>query len=103
MNTCRLSLALRAPVTSVPKLERDCPAPTPGSAIPESSRACIHILVFHTTGTNTKVSWTVADRLTHPWSGEGCQMEVMGQQPLVSVVDDDESVRESLPDLLRQC
>jgi FixJ family two-component response regulator len=30
-------------------------------------------------------------------------MEVMGQQPLVSVVDDDESVRESLPDLLRQC
>ena len=27
----------------------------------------------------------------------------MGQQPLVSVVDDDESVRESLPDLLRQC
>ena len=26
----------------------------------------------------------------------------MGQQPLVSVVDD-ESVRESLPDLLRQC
>src|SRR5258706_10053337 len=36
-------------------------------------------------------------------SGEGCQMEVMGQQPLVSVVDDDESVRESLPDLLRQC
>jgi hypothetical protein len=26
-------------------------------------------------------------------------MEVMGQQPLVSVVDDDESVRESLPDL----
>ena len=30
-------------------------------------------------------------------------MEVMEQQPLVSVVDDDESVRESLPDLLRQC
>ena len=30
-------------------------------------------------------------------------MEVIGQQPLVSVVDDDESVRESLPDLLRQC
>jgi FixJ family two-component response regulator len=30
-------------------------------------------------------------------------MQVMGQQPLVSVVDDDESVRESLPDLLRQC
>ena len=29
-------------------------------------------------------------------------MEVMGQQPLVSVVDDDESVRESLPDLLSE-
>jgi FixJ family two-component response regulator len=29
-------------------------------------------------------------------------MEVMGQQPLVSVVDDDESVRESLPDPLQQ-
>jgi FixJ family two-component response regulator len=27
----------------------------------------------------------------------------MGKPPLVSVVDDDESVRESLPDLLRQC
>lgn len=26
-----------------------------------------------------------------------------GRRPLVSVVDDDESVRESLPDLLRQC
>jgi len=30
-------------------------------------------------------------------------MQVIGQQPWVSVVDDDESVRESLPDLLRQC
>lgn len=27
----------------------------------------------------------------------------MPQQPLISVVDDDESVRESLPDLLREC
>lgn len=27
---------------------------------------------------------------------------MMGKRPLVSVVDDDESVRESLPDLLRQ-
>jgi FixJ family two-component response regulator len=27
----------------------------------------------------------------------------MGKRSLVSVVDDDESVRESLPDLLRQC
>ena len=27
----------------------------------------------------------------------------MGQRALVSVVDDDESVRESLPDLLREC
>ena len=29
-------------------------------------------------------------------------MQVMGQQPSVSVVDDDESVRESLPDPLQQ-
>src|SRR5262245_61439836 len=29
-------------------------------------------------------------------------MDVMGERQLVSVVDDDESVRESLPDLLRQ-
>ena len=28
---------------------------------------------------------------------------MMGKRSLVSVVDDDESVRESLPDLLRQC
>jgi FixJ family two-component response regulator len=28
---------------------------------------------------------------------------MMGKRPLVSVVDDDESVRESLPDLLREC
>jgi FixJ family two-component response regulator len=27
---------------------------------------------------------------------------VTGKPPLISVVDDDESVRESLPDLLRQ-
>lgn len=27
----------------------------------------------------------------------------MGTPPLISVVDDDESVRESLPDLLREC
>jgi FixJ family two-component response regulator len=27
----------------------------------------------------------------------------MGTSPLISVVDDDESVRESLPDLLREC
>jgi FixJ family two-component response regulator len=29
-------------------------------------------------------------------------MEVLRRQPLVSVVDDDESVRESLPDPLQQ-
>jgi FixJ family two-component response regulator len=28
---------------------------------------------------------------------------MMGKRSLVSIVDDDESVRESLPDLLRQC
>ena len=40
----------------------------------------------------------------HPGRGHLCMPRsiVMGKPPLVSVVDDDESVRESLPDLLRQ-
>ena len=44
---------------------------------------------------NTKVSYTVASRVAHP-------LTVTGKPSLVSVVDDDESVRESLPDMLRQ-
>ena len=31
-----------------------------------------------------------------------CQEEVAGEHPIVALVDDDESVRESLPDLLRE-
>ena len=44
---------------------------------------------------NTKVSYTVTGRVAHP-------LTVTGKPSLVSVVDDDESVRESLPDMLRQ-
>jgi FixJ family two-component response regulator len=33
---------------------------------------------------------------------ESCQEKIAGDHPLVAVVDDDESVRESLPDLLRE-
>ena len=69
---------------------------------------------------NTKVQWTVAGKLAHPLrrelfsfsiprapgppTGAGTCDEgrVMSERSLVSVVDDDESVRESLPDLLRQ-
>ena len=69
-----------------------------------------HVLVFHSPqsrerpghgtresamiATNTKVLWTSTARVMHP--------QRMAERPLVSVVDDDESVRESLPDLLRQ-
>jgi FixJ family two-component response regulator len=33
---------------------------------------------------------------------DSCQEKIAGEHPLVAVVDDDESVRESLPDLLRE-
>ena len=33
---------------------------------------------------------------------DSCQKKIAGENPLVAVVDDDESVRESLPDLLRE-
>src|SRR5579862_2431896 len=33
---------------------------------------------------------------------ESCQEKIASEHPLVAVVDDDESVRESLPDLLRE-
>lgn len=45
--------------------------------------------------TNTKVQWT----LSLNWR---MLAVVLGTAPLVSVVDDDESVRESLPDLLKE-
>jgi len=33
---------------------------------------------------------------------DSCQEKIAAEYPLVAVVDDDESVRESLPDLLRE-
>ncbi len=33
---------------------------------------------------------------------DSCREKIAGEYPLVAVVDDDESVRESLPDLLRE-
>jgi FixJ family two-component response regulator len=36
------------------------------------------------------------------FQGMRCEAELMDPRPLISVVDDDESVRESLPDLLRE-
>lgn len=41
-------------------------------------------------------------RAVHSWFVESRQERSTVERPLVSVVDDDESVRESLPDLLRE-
>jgi FixJ family two-component response regulator len=49
---------------------------------------------------NTKVQWTLCRTETHPYNMELGQERRAAGRPLVSVVDDDESVRESLPDLL---
>src|SRR3974390_3192315 len=38
----------------------------------------------------------------HSWFMKSCRESGVGEGSLVSVVDDDESVRESLPDLLRE-
>ena len=38
----------------------------------------------------------------HPNESEVCEAQFMTARPLITVVDDDESVRESLPDLLRE-
>ena len=40
--------------------------------------------------------------LPHSRVMDSCQEKIAGEYPLVAVVDDDESVRESLPDLLRE-
>ena len=50
--------------------------------------------LLHEGPINTKVLWTS--------SAERRILLVMVPRPLISVVDDDESVRESLPDLLRE-
>jgi len=54
--------------------------------------------------TDTKVSWTIAGRVARiPSAFEHAHKDpVSAIRPLVSVVDDDESVRESLPDLLHE-
>jgi FixJ family two-component response regulator len=41
-------------------------------------------------------------RMEHGFVMECCQQRSAASRPLLSVVDDDESVRESLPDLLRE-
>lgn len=46
--------------------------------------------------TDTKVQWTPPDEMAHPLS-----MRAM-EHRLVGIVDDDESVRESLPDLIKE-
>jgi FixJ family two-component response regulator len=51
--------------------------------------------------TNTKVLWTSTGAPAHGGLG-GINQSMMTKLSLVTVVDDDESVRESLPDLLRE-
>ena len=36
------------------------------------------------------------------WIGKVCESQLMATRPIITVVDDDESVRESLPDLLKE-
>src|ERR1700761_6751817 len=71
-----------------------------------------HLLIFHplrTPGCDTRChrlpqsSWFSGVRC-YEYRGTPCDdsATVMLKRPLVSVVDDDESVRESLPDLLRE-
>jgi FixJ family two-component response regulator len=58
---------------------------------------------FHVGGkTNTKRQWTSAPELKHAAPMGSRQQGNAIERVLVSVVDDDESVRESLPDLLRE-
>lgn len=52
--------------------------------------------------TNTKAQWTPPDEPVHSQVMGSPLERNGGEQPLVAVVDDDESVRESLPDLLRE-
>jgi FixJ family two-component response regulator len=52
--------------------------------------------------TDTKAQWTLSHGVAHSCAMESRQERSTIERPLVSVVDDDESVRESLPDLLRE-
>ena len=52
--------------------------------------------------TDTKAQWTLSHGVSHSCAMESRQERSTIVRPLVSVVDDDESVRESLPDLLRE-
>src|SRR6202163_2623739 len=71
-----------------------------------------HVLIFHplrTPGCEGRCdrrpqSWRYSDGRCDECRGTSCEESVtaMVKRPLVSVVDDDESVRESLPDLLRE-
>jgi FixJ family two-component response regulator len=51
---------------------------------------------------DTKAQWTLSHGAAHSCAMESRQEESTIARSLVSVVDDDESVRESLPDLLRE-
>lgn len=52
--------------------------------------------------TNTKAQWTLPHALAHPCGMKSQQNGAAAERSLISVVDDDESVRESLPDLIRE-
>jgi len=51
---------------------------------------------------NTKVQWTFPFRMLHCLVMESPKGRSGEARPLLSIVDDDESVRESLPDLIRE-
>src|SRR5438034_4286405 len=74
----------------------DCP-----SAVPSSKSTVVVCGLNRTTGPAPRLLFPFPRSRAH--SGRGWRREefVMVQRSLVSVVDDDQSVRESLPDLLR--
>lgn len=59
-------------------------------------------LARHQARNNTKVQWTPFVEWRIVFVMESHQGKSVTELPLLSVVDDDESVRESLPDLLRE-
>src|SRR5215467_8704724 len=59
-------------------------------------------LVLHQGEGYTKVQWTPPARVAHCFVMKSQKDRGLTERPLVSVVDDDESVRESLPDLLKE-
>ena len=71
-----------------------------------------HVLIFHPLrgpgcdgrGDRRPQTWRYSDVRCDECRGTSYEesVTVMVKRPLVSVVDDDESVRESLPDLLRE-